>query len=191
MEDKQEAQDAQTVSTAFKNYLAEITLVNGEKMQLPRLTGKRIVATSRSVSKLIRAVSKEMPEKFTTDANSSRATADIVAMIFDVLPTAIEHVIPVVADYLSKTTDEIGEWELDDIMSVAGVFFLNSLKSGNTLLSQLGLSPRNFVNFVPAQAPMNSIPGLSQETMNSTPSDNSPASSTPSEPIIDGVQGQL
>ena len=190
MEEAQEAQEAQTIdlqatTTAFKPYLEELTLANGETLQLPRLTAKKIIATGRSVAKLIKAISQEMPQ-LTIDPTSPKASIEIVTMIFEVLPSAMEHVVPVVADYLGRPAVEIEEWDGEDVISVAGIFFLNSLKSGNTLLSRLGLSPQNFVNFAQPLAPSTLTPGPSAITPSSTPLDSSPPSSTPSPPTTDG-----
>ena len=182
-----EENQAQEVTTAFRPYLEEITLVNGEKLQLPRLTGKKILATSNSVAKLIRAVSKEMPDKLVVEANSPRYGMDLVALIFDTLPTAMDHVIPLVSAYLGKSADEIGDWDAEDIISVVAIFFVNSLRSGNTLLNRLGLSPQSFVNFVQAPDQNPSIPSQTPMTPTLEQPGNSLSSSMPSDTIIDGA----
>lgn len=185
-------QEAPTNVTAFKPYLEEITLATGATLQLPRLTGKRIIASSRSVANLLRALKEAMPETFVIDPNAPRAALQVISMILDAAPMVMEHVIPAVADYLGLKREIVEDWDGEDIMKCAGPFFVSYLRTGNTLLSHLGLSPSNFVNFVPPPAvSIAPIAGPSPETQSSPPSDSLPSSSMPSAPSTAGESETL
>jgi len=122
----------------------KVKLKNGEEVVLPPLTLKKILLVTKSVSVFVDEVKKHLPnlvqdiDSLGDTSTSSTHTLSIGAKIIEslpsILPVVIEQLIDVIATYLGKEKEWVlDNMDMEDLVNVAGPFFLVILSQGNIL----------------------------------------------------------
>jgi len=123
----------------------EITLNNGEKVVLPRMTLGKILAVTDGVAKLVETAKDKAPELFsviTSSAQSDEDAVNIGASIVKTLPSLLPIIMHELTSVLAAYLDKDQKWILDnmdmeDLVAVSTPFFGSILKQGNHLLGPL------------------------------------------------------
>ncbi len=123
---------------AFVPYLAKVTLSNGEDLVLPRLTLRRILALTESLSKVVVALKPLVPDLF--DIEKLRAgqfgidPAALISRIPQLLSPLYDEIIEVLVVYLGKDMEWIDDtFDLEDMIKVCVPLFGSIISQGTQL----------------------------------------------------------
>ena len=135
----------------------EITLVNGEKVVLPRLTIGKIMDVTDAMNELMDSAKEKTPQIFDlfTGKENDNIGMRLVQTLPTLLPVLLVQVVNLLSKYLGKDVKYVKEnMDMEDMVNILTPFFGGILAQGNHLLGPLnqalqGLSktsPQSLVN---------------------------------------------
>ena len=120
---------AEETAKAFKAVLATVDLTDGERLELPRLTLRRILLVTDTLAKMIEKLQAEHPEVMTVlltpeGSVNLRFGSFIVANLHKILPTVMHEVYDFIVVYTGKDRAWVDEHvDLDDTVAILTPFF--------------------------------------------------------------------
>lgn len=117
----------------------EITLVNGEKVVLPRLTIGKILALTEGMDELISTAKQKAPGIFELfNGGAENNPAELVQALPQLIPLLLSQIVKVLSTYLGKDKKWVEEnMDLEDLVAVATPFFGSTIKQANHILGPL------------------------------------------------------
>lgn len=132
--------------TSFNTYLELVTLSDGMEIELPRLTTGKMSQISKSLSKLIDAITERSPEGMFDNwkesqrgDNTSDLGMDIIKILPQIFPLVFDEIIILMSDYLDEPETWVRELPIEDLTSIFTPFLRSTLVNLNHLLSMIGL----------------------------------------------------